>query len=64
MFLTKWLELTWGSADSEIILGLHSQAFDGYPVDEDNKPITGEEPLRIYRFTLGLLFFNINIYYR
>lgn len=64
MFITEWLELSWGSADAELILGFHSQAFDGYPVDDDGKPKTDEEPLRIYRFTIGLLIFNINIYYK
>lgn len=64
MFLTRWLEIAWGSADSEIIFGFHNQAFDGYSVDDEGKPKTDEEPLRINRFAIGLIFFSFFIYYR
>jgi len=58
------MEITWGSKDTELLLGFYNQAYDGFPVDEKGDPQMEEEPLRINRFLIGFLFFNIGIYYR
>ena len=64
MKLPSWLEFVGGSQDTEIILGFYNQALEAVKVDEDGEPIDGEEIIRINRFVIGLLLFNIEIYYR
>jgi len=64
MWLTKWIELTWGSPNEELLIGFYNQAYDGYPIDENGEPKLEEEPLRINRFVIGFLLFNIAIFYR
>jgi len=64
MWLTKSIEVTLGDKDTEMLLGIYNQAFDGFPVDEDGEPILDNEPIRINRCLIGFLIFNIGIYYK
>jgi hypothetical protein len=64
MKLPTWLEFVWGDQNTEIMLGFYNQALEGFKVDDDGNPIEGEEIIRMNRFVIGLLFFNIEIYYR
>ena len=64
MKLPSWLEIVGGSQDTEIILGFYNQALEAVKVDEDGVPIEDEPSILINRFVIGLLLFNIEIYYR
>jgi hypothetical protein len=64
MKLPSWLEIVGGSQDTEIILGFYNQALEAIKVDENGDPTEDEEIIRINRFVIGLLLFNIEIYYR
>lgn len=64
MKLPSWLEIVRGSQDTEIILGFYNQALEAVKVDEDGVPIEDEPSIIINRFVIGLLLFNIEIYYR
>lgn len=64
MWITRSIEVTMGDPNTEMLIGFYNQAFDGYPVDEKGEPKLGEEPIRINRFLIGALLFNIGFYYR
>ena len=64
MRLPSWLDIVWGSQDTEIILGFYNQTLEAVKVDEDGEIIDGEPSIRINRFVIGLLLFNIEIYYK
>lgn len=64
MGLPSWLNFVWGSQYTEIVLGLYNQTLEAVKVDEDGEIIEGEPLIRINRFVIGLLLFNIEIYYK
>lgn len=64
MRLPDWIRFTAGDQNDEILLGFYNQALLGIKVDEDGKEIEGEPVARFNRFVIGLLFFNIEIFYR
>lgn len=64
MELPDWLRFVGCSADTEILLGFYNQALEAVKVDENGEPIDDEPTIRVNRFVIGLLLFNIEIYYR
>lgn len=64
MWITNSIEVRWGDSDSEILLGLHHQVFAGTAVDENEEPIIDADPIILNRFLIGLLIFNIGIFYK
>ena len=63
MKLPNWIRFTVASQDDEILIGLYNQALLGIKCDEEGNEIEGE-PVKFNRFVIGLLFFNIEIFYR
>ena len=64
MKLTNWIRFTVASQDDEILIGLYNQALFGIKCDEEGNEIEGESVTQFNRFVIGLLFFNIEIFYR
>lgn len=64
MKLPGWIRFYMGNQDDEILLGFYNQALIGIKVDEEGNEIEGEPEAHFNRFVIGLLLFNVEIFYR